>query len=324
MSWNCSDGISSLLVTDLIGDQRLFDYIGRTYDRPGDYDFSCTVTSLDGSESQSISFRVAGVRIDEYDVLVENLSHRITGFVLRNDVVPMNVSFYVNDESAQSLAFGSREEILAFVEHNYSRDGVHSLEVVVNNSAYETSFDDVFVLQGVSVSDYDRVSSNGTHSLFLFEVTNRWYTGSVVTNFSELDLSLSSDLGTNESVLVFVEKHYSEGLQRPELVSYVDVYEERVSDVFGVRPLGIDRFLTLSEGSSSVSEVVVRNVFNRSQGFDFRLDSEDQEFADALVINSTELFVFVELNHSGEGVLESLVVVNTSAYQDNASGVIVR
>ena len=56
-SWNCSDGITSILF-NLTSKQSVMDYIANNYTSPGAKNFTCMALGIDGNESKTILFSV--------------------------------------------------------------------------------------------------------------------------------------------------------------------------------------------------------------------------------------------------------------------------
>jgi hypothetical protein len=121
---------------------------------------------------------------------------------------------------------------------------------------------------------------------------------------------------------VFLEKNYTQEDVDVAIVATRDTYQEVVKDKFSVHPLAVSSYFVLSEGSEAVHEVVVGSKVGL-QYFDFSLDTEDQLFSSSdLNVSSSDLFIFVETNHSVPKVYRSDVVINNSLYFDSASEVV--
>ncbi|MCK4589629.1 MAG: hypothetical protein KAT77_04240 [Nanoarchaeota archaeon] len=75
--------------------------------------------------------------------------------------------------------------------------------------------------------------------MFWFDLRNNWYSGDVVWNLSDPDLSNSTNLNYNETIFVAIESNYSRGSKQPELTASISSFIDRVTDFFEIRPLEI-------------------------------------------------------------------------------------
>jgi YD repeat-containing protein len=320
VNWTCTDNITMLYSLNMTGYQSLYDYIARSYSTPGEYVFSCDIISNDGYDSISTLIDIEGISIENYHVLLENISRRVSSFTLQNNLLPLNTTVTI-DSVAENVSLDTQESLFVFVENNYSTDGLQELVVITNSSGDIDVFTDIFTLQGVRVIEYLREEGN-TSSIFSFQVRNDWHEGVVNTQFSELDTDVNVSLDHNESLFVFLEKNYTQEDVDVAIVATRDTYQEVVKDKFSVHPLAVSSYFVLSEGSEAVHEVVVGSKVGL-QYFDFSLDTEDQLFSSSdLNVSSSDLFIFVETNHSVPKVYRSDVVINNSLYFDSASEVV--
>lgn len=327
VGWNCSNDLASLYSLNLTGNGFLFDWMLYNLSSPGLQTVTCAVDSDDGSDEASVSFMVEGLSVDEYDVLVENVSKRVLSFEVGNSFknVTANVSFVGSgDNLSWSLVnFSTGEKILVFAEVDYAHDGVNSFVVNVTSGTEEVVFEDGFNEMCADIEEYVRVPLTALTQVLLFEVKNNWYAGNVSWNVSDPALGDTVYLGSNESVLVFVGANYLEGVHTPQIISWTDTYVDSLSDYFEVRPLDVVSLSVLAEGSSAVSEAVVANHLDEPQVFDWGFGDGVTNVSGSGLNVSDDVMLFIGTNYSSQGVYVTSFFVNSSSYADSASGVIV-
>jgi YD repeat-containing protein len=330
VSWNCSNGLESLYAANLTSMQSLYDYIQYNYSSPGKRTFTCTAVQLNGQESVSIDIEIPALSIEDYDILSENVSRQVLGFTAANYYWDLNtnISVFTSDESFnQNLTIVQDGNLMVFSEVNYSGDDTNTLSVsltAVNASANRT---EDFVSEGVSIENYQRQAENTTKSIFLFDLRNNWYNGSVTWNISEPDVKNETPLQHNETLMVFIEENFTSHGGKTSLVqASVNTFIKKITDLFEVRPLEIEELNTLSEDQTeSVSEVVVKNNAEYTQMFSWMFDTgiENVTSTNDLNITGNNIFVYIASNYSNTGVFKTKATVNSSTYEDNQSGVII-
>jgi hypothetical protein len=304
--------------------------IQHNYTSPGAKEFVCTATSLDGSESASVSFTVDGVKIEDYDILSTNISKRTVSFNAKNYYYPLAANFTVtaeNDEFNGSINLSSNEFVMVFSEVNYSTDGAQTFVIDLTASSDSDSYIDSFKFEGVAIEDYQRDTKNHTVQILVFNVRNTWYLGNVTWSLSNPSISNISNLDYNESILVVIEHNYtSQGDTMAEVSANVSSFVDRLTDFFEIQPLQLYDFQTLSESqASSVFELVAQNNLDTVQYFTWTLNSGEENITSDELLNITNenVFIFIETNYSDERVYKTTALINSSSFNDTQNGVIV-
>lgn len=330
VSWNCSDGISSIYVTNLTGEQSLYDYIQHNYTLPGDKTFTCTAVSSDGTESKSVEFTIKGLEIENYDILSTNVSQRVISYDVKNYFTPIETNISMSDETSsfsELTNLSSDEKVMVFVETNSTSDGTKTFSVSATSDNYSSDYTESFSNEGVNIENYDRVRKNHTINIISFDVVNNWHSGEVNWSLNEPNLANTTDLDTNETLMVFVEEDSSvQGNNKAEVTAQVSSFVDHVKNAFEIRPLKIESLLTLSEGSNQgVSEFVVTNNLNSTQIFGWQFDTgtENVSSNDSVIITSENLFIYIASNYTSAGVYPTTAIVNSSQYNDSQSGVVI-
>ena len=328
-SWNCTDGITSLYVANLTGNQSLYDYLYVNYTSPGDKTFACTVTSLDGNDTASVSFTLKGLEIQNYDILYKDISNHIVSYDVRNHFTQATTNISMDTDNAafsQNATITNNERVWVFAQVNYTTDGVKDFSIGLTAHNKTESYVEEFNGKGTAIENYVRVESNTTKRILLFDIRNKWQEGTVNWNISEPALASSASLGNNKTIMVMIEHNYSgQGDKEPLIQARVSSFVDKVKDLFEVRQIQIQSLSTLEEGPSSVSEMFVQNTLNQTQTFSWQFDSgkENVSSSNPITLNTSSMWVFIGSNHSVNNVYRTNVRINTSTANDTARGVIV-
>jgi len=322
--WNCSDGIDSLYSANLTGGQSLYDYIQHNYSTAGDKTFQCNVTSDDGTDSLTIEFTIQSLEIENYDILSEDISKRVISFDAVNYFTPAEVNISIDSDSGRLTNLSSNENIMAFVETNYSDDGTKSLSIAFSGAGSLVPYTDTFTLEGISIENYQRTAKNYTSQIYVFDVVNSWHSGNVNWSISDPGISNVTYLDTDDSIMVMIEHNYSgSGVKPVEVKAKRSSVQALFSDIFELRPIEIESFQTLSDGLNSVSELVVSNNINRMQQFSWLFGSGTENISSDSQINisSDDVFIFIASNYSDSGAYKTTAFINTTSAEDSQSGV---
>ena len=128
-------------------------------------------------------------------------------------------------------------------------------------------------------------------------------------------------------MLCVIEENYAQGKKDVTVGAFNStLLEDNEFDVFTIKHIGINKLETLFENTSRavISSVVVNNI--QPLNISWRLDNTQQ------IINSTQnfelntseqAFVVIESNFTSSGIYPLNFLINSSTYNDNATGVAV-
>jgi len=326
-SWNCSDGINSILF-NLTSKQSVMDFIQTNYTVPGAKNFTCLAVGIDGNESKTILFNVDGVKIEEFDVLYTNVSRRVITYDLHNYYNPLNninVTMTGDDTTSKLLNLSDNDNIMVFAEFNYTTDAYQDLLVSINANQSTDVYRDSFGLRGAVIKNYNRISKNYTTNILMFDVWNNWNTGYVNWSIGEPNIKNSTYLANNESILVFIEYNYSsQGNRQPEINVTTSTYVDRIREFFEIRPIKISGLMTLSENrTNSVSELTIKNNLNTTQSLSWMFNTGIQNVSNSTSLNASEnILVYIASNYTTSNIYKTNAFVNTTNYNDSEYGVI--
>ncbi len=333
VSWNCSNGVRADAAVNLSGSQSVFNYVYYNFSRPGSFDFSCTGTSLDGTDSATAAVTVPGLVVENYNIVSENISQRIIGFEVKNYFHPLSTAINVTTEGASfvssSFNLSTDQNVMAFVELNYTTDGVKTITLLASGQNVNTTSVQTIDLLPVTIENYQRLIENSTRKIFFFDVKNNWVNGtSIRWNITDPALNGTASLALNSSLMVMIEHNYTtQGVKAPVISAAALTAWDTVYDYFTIKPIELWQLNTLSDSQlGAVVELVIKNNMNHSQNFSWRFDSGVENITSTQNIqlqNSSPIFVYIGFNYSTAGVYGTNAVVNSSIFSDNQSGVVV-
>ena len=327
VSWNCTGNVLAASAVNLTGGQSLFTYINYNFTRPGTELFTCTATSLDGTDSATASVVIPSLAVENYNILTENISSRVLAFDVKNYFYGLSTTVNITTEGT-SLSTVSNlttdQALMAFVEVNYTTDGSKAVNIQAYSQSVNTSSIQKIDLLGARIENYQRVMENSTRKVFFFDVRNTWVNGSTVRwNITDPTIANTTILAHNETLMVMIENNYTtQGPKTPLISAAVSTAWDKVWDSFTIKPIELWQLNMLSD---SVAELVVKNNLNQSQTFSWKFDSGVENMTSnlAVVQNNSLAFVYIQFNYSNSGVYRTNAMVNSSMFSDNMTGVAV-
>jgi len=327
--WNCSNGLSNLTPVNISGNSNRTWLLEYNYSSPGDKGLVCSVRSTDGNESISFNFSVAGLGVNDYDVLYSNGSKRVVLFEASNAFNTMEVQVNVSTNggnASDKLNISAGDSVIVITETNYSVDGSQAYSISLTGNGSTTPYLEAFKLRGVDVNDYVRLNKSLSVEVIMFDVVNNWRSGFV--NWSLLDPAISNrtNLSTGEGIAVIIESNYTtQGWVKPNVDAKASSFTDVVRDLFENRPLGLARFEALALSSSKgVFELFARNDLGSLMNLSWRLNTGQVNVSSNLSLNiSDDVFVIVESNYTTAGVYKINASINSSSYNDSQGGVVV-
>ena len=160
-----------------------------------------------------------------------------------------------------------------------------------------------------------------------FLIRNSWNSLAAYWNVSNPSITNSVNLSNNESLIVVIEQDYPQGKKSVSVNAYNSTYlEDNRLDTFNIKQIGITSLQTLFENTSRaiVNALVVNNINPLNLSWQLN-NSQQLIFSNQVVtLNTSEqLFVVIENNFSSSGIYPLNFLINSSAYNDNTTGVAV-
>ncbi len=330
VSWNCSEGLLSIYKFNLTGNQSLYDYMHVNFTSPGKKNFTCTASSVDGTESKSIELDIKGLEVENYDVLKQNGSKQIISFNAKNYYWNLNPNISVDtgeEVFSKNVTLDKDAFVMVFSEVNYNSDGSRkSYAITLDGGANATTnYASTFALEGATIENYTRTST-GTVQNYVFYIKNNWFAGDVTWTLNDPVTTNTTSMAHNETVRFSISHNYTtQGPKHILLTAQVSTFIDTVTDYFDVKPLQVSELNTLSESqASTINELVVKNNLNHTLFFNWQFQT-GQENLTSTLLNSTNgtTLIYIATNYSAAGVFRTTAIVNSSSYNDNQTGVVV-
>lgn len=324
VSFDCSNGFVMNRSAELSGLQDFYAYFRNTYDSPGQKELTCTVYSDDGSESKTLKFRIDGAEMQDYDILNENISERIVAFDIKNQFKSMPINLSIKSELGISSVLSNLSEgqdILVFFKTNYSTDGMKSIDVeITGENNYSNKYVETFLAKGVKIENYNRLAAEYTDNVIMFDVVNDWHDGEVNVSLNDLDINVN--LSTSDKLFVFVKQNGTkQGNSRAEVTAQISEYQDELKNAYYIKPIEI---VSLSSLDGLVSEAIVSNNRPDYQVIDFMFTTGNDQIENSGLNVSDKIFIFIKPNVTEDGVYRSRLLVNSSLYEDERTGVMIR
>ena len=200
------------------------------------------------------------------------------------------------------------------------------IKINIGSGNLTDSYTDYQYIKWLDLNQFYSTVKNATARVFDFLVTNKnAETTAALWNISNPSLNYSLNLSNNESLIVIIEEDYGQGNKQVNVQVFNNsIEEDNLLDVFKIRQLSIESFQTLFENSSSsiVSSVVKNNI--NPLNVSWRLNNTQDLISSNqnIELNTSEqMIVIIESSFADTGVYPLSFIVNSTAYNDNATGV---
>ena len=331
VSWNCSQSLRLATAINLSGNQTQLYNVSYNYTSPGEKTFTCTATSLDGTDSASVTFVISGLVIENYQILAEDISSRVLAFDTKNNYYNLTTNVSITTDGtaiSTSPILEQGQTLMSFVQFNYTSDGSKTVTVSASGQNINTTLIQVINILAVKIENYQRLVENSTRKMFYFDVRNNWHNGSTVRwNMTDPNVAGTATLSLNQTLMVMIETNYTtQNVHKPTMSAALFSAWDAFTDQFEIWPIEIGQLNSLAESRlNSVSELVIQNNLNQSQAFSWRYDTgaENITSTQAIFLNNSNVFVYIQSNYSSVGVYKSKATVNSSMFSHNQTGVVV-
>ncbi|HYD02751.1 MAG TPA: toxin TcdB middle/N-terminal domain-containing protein [Alphaproteobacteria bacterium] len=334
--WNCSENINSTIFNmtneNSVINITLMNYIEHNYSIPGSKNFTCSVNSSDGSDTITLEFTIDSLIIEDYDLLYNNIARRVIGYYINNRYHDTSSNITMTGDNYTTLLtdLETNERLLVLAEFNFSNDSANDFIISVSDtSANDTVqlYRDSFYTEGASVKNYDRANKNYTTIIMMFDVLNNWNAGFVNWSVTTPAVSNSTFLENNETILVFIESNYTQGIFTPKINASVSSYVDSINDYFFAKPAKIDNLFTLNENlTNTINELIIKNNLESNQGIFWRLHTGiiNVTSNQTLILNASEdMLVYIATNYSNSTIYKTTAYINSTQYNDTEYSVVI-
>ena len=332
--WNCSNGVFSTVPFNMSGNQELLVVMEHNYSLVSvSHNLTCKVNSTDGNQSITLPFNFNNIAIESYNSTLKGDSGIEVQFQIKNSFNNLNnIEWNITAagqvvKSAAPLTLSQGETTTITQEINFTTRGVKPLKITIYSGDFTDTYSENIRLYSLDILDFLNIVKNGTTRIFNFILQNTWVNLTAYWNVSNPVIENTTILDSNESLIVVIEENYGQGKKEVEIKLYNQtVLEDSIKEVFTIKEIGINEFETLHQNSSwAITSALVTNNIN-PLNISWQLNNTQELILSTqnLELNTSDTaFVIVQSNFSTSGIYPLTFIINSSALNDNETGVAV-
>jgi len=331
--WNCSNGVISTKAFNMSGNQSLMIIMEYNYSLNGGVNITCKINSSDGNQSRTLITNFDGIKIENYNSTIVDSDTILVKFNVKNyysnlNNIKWNITANGNryNDTISSISQGLSSSVSQ--EINFTNGGLKKVQTTIGFGNFTDTYTEYYYIKWIDLNQFYSTLKNATTRIFDFIITNR---NSINTtaffNISQPVLNYTMNLTSNESLIVIVEQDFSQGDKTMNVkVFNRTLQEDNLIEVFKIRQIQISKLETLFESTSRniVSAQIVDNTQPLNIGW--KLNNTETVINSTLNLSlstSQSALVIIESNFSSSGIYPLNFVINSSTYNDNATGVAV-
>lgn len=328
VNWTCGT-ISASQTATISGNSQMMVFVEQNYSASGVVSLNCSAKSNDGNDSETATFNLNGLSVEDLNTISNTESNKILSFNLFNYHDPTTLTFNTSTgenllKNSSSLATGAM--VMVIEEVNYSQDGAKNITISAGSNILNETAKENLLLEALKLR-YDRYDDNTSRQIEYFTVDNDWvYNLTVNFTASAPSINNNSNVGTNKTVMVILEESYSGGQKSPLFTALAQNFTATLRDLFRIVPVDLLNYEILQQNkSSTIAQFDIRNNDNATN-VSWRMDTgQGTVYSNitASLNHSKDIFVFVEMNYTTTGVYATTGTANSSSSSDNSTGVAV-
>ncbi|KAF0210188.1 MAG: hypothetical protein FD178_3692 [Ignavibacteria bacterium] len=330
-SWNCTNGVYSNISFNMSANEDLLIVMENNYSLSNP-NLTCSVYSADGSQNKSAIIAFDGIKIEKYNSTLTDTDTALVKFDIKNYFSTLDVNWNITVNGllyaiSSGITLNQGQSTTINQEINFTNAGLKQIKITIGSGNFTDAYSENIRLYSLGIRQYFDYIKNGTARIFNFLIKNDWTNLTAYWNASNPALTNAVNLSQNESLIVIIEEAYSQGNKESVIkVFNSTVQEDRLLDVFKIRQISIESLQTLHENTSrSVVYSIVKNNIN-PLNISWRLNNTQELINSNQNVNlntSEQMIVIIESNFSSSGIYPLNFVINSSSYNDNATGVAV-
>lgn len=330
-TWNCSNGMQSSVPFNMSANEDLLVVVEHNYSLSNG-NLTCSVYSADGNQSKFTIIAFYGIKIESYNSTVLDTDTVLIKFQIRNYFSTLDVNWNITADgtvyrSSSPITLNQGQSTSINQEINFTNAGTKQIKVSIGSENFTDSYTENFRLYSLGIQKYINFVKNGTTRVFNFIIQNNWINLTAYWNISNPALTNTLNLSQNESLIVVIEEDFSQGNKEVNIkVFNQTLQEDSLIEVFKIRQISIESLQTLHESDrKSVISSTIKNNIN-PLNISWRLNNTESLISSTqdIELNSYEqVIVVIESNFSSSGIYPLQLIINSSSYNDNATGVTV-
>ena len=332
VNWDCSEGRSSNSSFTMAAKEYRNITFNYNYSLPGKKTFTCIANSTDGNHSKTINFEIKGIAIEDYNASSLSGNNRLVKFNITNYYYPSTITWHIISDGqtfSNSLTLATNQSRQITQDITYTTEGDKNVSVVVSSGGLSDRFNETFTLKSIEIENYNSYRERETNRTTNFTIKNYWPQDLAVSwNMTDPSVTNSniSTLPRGGATNVSHRHNYTtQGNKSNTINAYSGSFLDSLVDRFVVKMVEITEHSTFSESQGSTIQLItaVNNIGQRAVSWLFKTDAQSISSNQDVTLNTTEpLFIVIETNYSSGGVYPTNVTVNSTGYNDTASGIV--
>ncbi|TAL46888.1 hypothetical protein EPN87_04140 [archaeon] len=326
ISWQC-DSASAGPFT-LAGYSNRTDTFSINYTSPGSQSLSCAVTSVDGNDTKTINSNIKGIAIENVNTSSVSTDNMQAIFNITNYWYPSTITWYIATDGqtfTNQAILGTNASTTVSQNITYTTDGTKTLAINISSGNLTDFYNYTFTIKSLGIYDYNIYNLDGTSRLLSFFIKNYWTQNqSIQWNISNPSVASNINLTSNEPLIVLVTNNYTDsGRQLPTINAYNGSSSDSYIGNFMTKALEITRNLALLESQSDTIRIVtaVNNMDQQAISWLFNTGGENITSTTNVNLNASEqVFIIIQNNYTTGGIYLTNITVNSTSYNDTASG----
>ena len=331
-SWNCSNNVFSTIPFNMSPNEDLLVVMEHNYSLSSG-NLSCSVFSADGNQSKSTTFSFDGIKIVDYNSTAIDRDTILVKFNIRNYFSTLDVNWNITANgnvyrSTSPTTLNQGQATTISQEINFTKGGLKQIKTSIGSGNFTDSYTEYYFISWININEFFTTVKNATARVFDFLIKNvNEVNVSPTWNITNPALQSAVNLSNNESLIVVIEEDYPQGKKEVTISIFNGTTEEtNLLEVFKIRQISIESLQTLHESDKTavISSIIKNNI--QPLNLSWRLNNTQEVIASTqnLELNTSEqVIVVIESNFTSSGIYPLTFMINSSSYNDNATGVAV-
>jgi len=332
INWTCNNSMDGQIPFYLGPLETLRSVLASMFGTAGKKSLLCKTISGDGTDAINLDFNVKGIEIQNFTLTDINVTHKTVSFKVHNywdSELPVTWNITTSNISiGQTSDVTQGQYLMVAAGVNYSSVGHKIIDITVSSGNLTDSYEYSFNIKGIEIQDYNLYVQNVTDTVISFDVLNYWpQTQNVNWNLSDpaLTSNFPVNVSYNNKTFFIVAVNYStQGIKNPRLYAYSSTLNDSYTDSFANNMIELASFSILrAVQTDTVAEAWLKNNI-APQNVSWQFNTGEQSVqSNVTLLNSSQIYVIVNTNYTNSTAYVTNFTINSSAYSDVNSEVVV-
>ena len=328
--WQCNNGVVSNVSFNMSANENIFIVMEHNFSLSNG-SLVCSVNSSDGNQSLTMPLSYSGIAITNYNSTKTDADSVLVKFGVTNYFTTQNINWNITTDgkvyrSTSPITLQQGESTWISQEVNYSGSGLKEIRLSTGSGNFSDTYAEYYYVDWLEIGQFYATIKNATARIFDFIIYNENDLNTTTKwNSSVPILENTTWLDGEESLIVVIEEDFGQGNKQVNIkVFNGTLQDDRLLDIFKIRQIEISQFQTMhQEPSRTVVASTIKNNIN-PLNISWSLDNSQSLITpnQTIELNTSEqVIVVVESSFNSEGIYPLTFGINSSSYNDNATGV---